>query len=763
MRKTLLAGFLLPSILITEAQTVVTVDMNKIEGAIPSYIYGAGAEDVNHEIYGGLYDQRIFGESFEEPAVMQVKGFSQYDTPWTLKDGILSVETSGNGKIVYDAKKLEKGSVSVDMRIDSPDAISGFIFNVSEPGNGADSFRGYEISLNGAKQVLVIGKHNHDWQPIAEVPFSFKPGKWNKFQVDFDGAKAKIKVNGKHVYDFEDKVDPLTSGFVGLRSFNGSADFRNFKIDDKLVALESQGTGGVSGMWLPVGSGKYSLVGEGAFNGDYAQSITGKAGDGVCNKGLNKWGIGIEKEVPMFGYVYLRGNVPGAFVALQNADGSREYCRQELDGITDEWQRFNFTLIPDSTDNNARFVIALGEKGSMFADMAMLHTADYPYRADITNAFRDENLTFLRYGGTMVNAKEYMTKNMVGPRDLRQPYIGHWYRNSTNGFGIEEFVRFARQIGTEPTFSINIEDNPEDVLRLLKEIEDCNLRYIEIGNEENISDDSRDAYEHYVDRFLTLYNAIHPVYPDLQFINAAWWRADKPELMEYVFRKLDGKSPLWDYHPWTDEVSQAVSAEKDLAAIRNMFHQWNPETDMHLALLEENGNTHSMHRALSHAYMLNVVRRMNGFIELDSPANALQPYRQNDNGWDQGQIFFNSSDVWCQPPYYAQQMAASHHQPILVSTSFEDPELDITSTRSIDGKTLVVHIVNPTPNEKEIAIKPVGLPTIDTVKGISLSGELNGENTPEEPEKIIPRDLRLTSTTATIAPYSYTIIEIGGE
>ena len=30
-------------------------------------MYGSCIEDVNHEIYGGLYAQQIFGESFEEP------------------------------------------------------------------------------------------------------------------------------------------------------------------------------------------------------------------------------------------------------------------------------------------------------------------------------------------------------------------------------------------------------------------------------------------------------------------------------------------------------------------------------------------------------------------------------------------------------------------------------------------------------------------------------------------------------------------------
>ena len=36
----------------------------------------------------------------------------------------------------------------------------------------------------------------------------------------------------------------------------------------------------------------------------------------------------------------------------------------------------------------------------------------------------------------------------------------------------------------------------------------------------------------------------------------------------------------------------------------------------------------------------NAVRRMGDFVLTSCAANALQPYRQNDNGWDQGQVFF---------------------------------------------------------------------------------------------------------------------------
>ena len=45
----------------------VRVDASKVEANVTPWLYGACIEDVNHEIYGGLYDQRLFGESFEEP------------------------------------------------------------------------------------------------------------------------------------------------------------------------------------------------------------------------------------------------------------------------------------------------------------------------------------------------------------------------------------------------------------------------------------------------------------------------------------------------------------------------------------------------------------------------------------------------------------------------------------------------------------------------------------------------------------------------
>lgn len=931
MKQTIVA--LLASVvpLSLSAQTRITVDASKIEGSIPALIYGAGAEDVNHEIYGGLYDQRIFGESFEEPAFSLVNGFASYDNQWSLENDVLRIDTDGFGKIVYQDQSLQKASVDVDMRIDGSDAIAGFIFNVSGAGNGADAFNGYEVSVDAAERKLVVGKHENNWQPVAEVPLTVTPGEWNKLRVDFDGARFTVFLNGDEVYDYEDVTNPLTGGYVGLRSYDGSASFRNLRIDGDMIEFRAlpldvenfkryddfwtvtdnvmktatsafakavyqshdmqegsvetdvrmdgsrsisglivdvsdAGNGadgfrgyeisldaddhtlvigkhdhnwqpiesipvsfnssdwnrlrvdfngntfsvllngksvyeyvdentplmkgkvgvrtfdgpasfrnlkingetialrnspvGVSGMWLPVGNGVYMHDGTQAFNGTYSQKITGTKNDGICNFGLNKWGIGVTGEEPMKGYVYLKGDVEKAYVALQNADGSVEYCRKEISGIGEEWKRFDFEITPSASDNNARFVVALDEEGSMWVDMAMLHTQSFPYRTDLTRNFMNEKLTFLRYGGTMINAPEYKVKNMMGPRDKRPPYKGHWYRYSTNGFGIIEFVEFARKIGTEPTFSINIEDDPQDVIALLEELKPYDLKYIEIGNEENIGDESLGAYKHYVERFLAFYDAIHPLYPELQFINAAWWRQDKPELMEYVFKSLDGKAALWDYHPWTDEIDQARAVETELKNMRQMFLGWNPQTSMKCAILEENGNTHNMHRALSHAIVLNAVRKMDGFVQLDSPANALQPYLQNDNGWDQGQIFFNSSMSWCQPPYYAQQMAASHHQPLLIDNVCSNRNINMTATRSEDGRTVVLHIVNTSSNDISVDIDIKNVGNISNIKRVSLCGDLADRNTPHEPEKIVPQEAELQDMQMILEAKSYTVLEV---
>ena len=746
-----------------EAQTL-TVDASNVLCKISPLIYGAGAEDVNHEIYGGLYDQKIFGEGFEEPALANIKGFRSYDEKWSVVDGMAQLQTSRHGKLIYQGKTISSGTVEVEVRMDDINAIAGFIVNVSNAGTGADAFNGYEVALNASKMSFVLGKHQQNWQPISDETMSFNPlGEWNKLRVKINGAKLQVFLNDTKIKDYEDTSSPLQSGYVGLRSYGGSATFRNLKIDSTPIIFETDGPS-VSGMWTALGEGEFLHDTTQPFTGKASQKISGPEGTGIYNMGLNRWGIGIEKDETLRASLYLKG-MGKVQIALQSANGSKEYARTEIEGLTDEWQRFDTELTPNESDVKARFVLELAEEGTIWADQVLLCTESYPFRSDLTEAFRHEHLTFLRYGGTMVNATQYMTHDMIGSRLERQPYYGHWYRFSTNGFAIPEFVEFARLIGAEPTFAINIEDNPADVLALLQYIEPYNLRYIEIGNEECIGSSARSAYEHYVERYLVLYDAIHEAYPELQFINAAWWRPNNTELMQYVFQSLDGKCDFWDYHPWTETPQQAVEIEAVISQMHDLFLSWNPQTTMRCAIFEENGNTHDMARALAHAVMLNVVRRTGGFVPMDSPANALQPYKQNDNGWDQGQIFFSPSQVWMQPPFYAQQMAATNHQPLLIESSCtQSSNLDYTATRNEAGDTIVLHIINYGTSARRLTLDITNFGAISSIRSYTLTGTLSGENTPTQPTRFVPTEAFVEpGSRLTVRSNSYTVFVIVAE
>ena len=113
-------------------------------------------------------------------------------------------------------------------------------------------------------------------------------------------------------------------------------------------------------------------------------------------------------------------------------------------------------------------------------------------------------------------------------------------------------------------------------------------------------------------------------------------------------------------------------------------------------MFEFNAGNHAIRRALANAWRS---RRSSatGGIPVVGSANCLQPDGQNDNGWDQGLLFLNPSQVWLQPPGHVTRMFARHYQPRLVQCKVTDATdtLDVNATLSQDGKTLVLQAVNP--------------------------------------------------------------------
>ena len=183
----ILAGIL--SVLAPVGQTkgaTITVNADQVLHTNSPYLTGACLEDVNHEIYGGIDSQMIFGESFAEPAAqLPLKGFKTYEGRWTLADaGSVQGAGSDGSKIVWDGPALSVGEVSVDVKLtEATGGNEGLILKVNNAGIGADAFTGYEVSLERPGQ-LVVGRHRQNWEPIRNVACDVPVKEWIKLTVN---------------------------------------------------------------------------------------------------------------------------------------------------------------------------------------------------------------------------------------------------------------------------------------------------------------------------------------------------------------------------------------------------------------------------------------------------------------------------------------------------------------------------------------------------------------------------------------------------
>jgi len=761
------------------ADSHIQVDAARVVNRITPLMYGSCIEDVNHEIYGGLYAQMIFGESFEEPPKGPgVAGWKSFGGQWKASQGVLSVAADFGAKAVRDEPIVGDGTVSCDIRLkDEKGYNASLILRVSDPRPGADSWIGYEVGLSARDRHLMLGRHRNDFHELKRVPAEIVAGRWHRLRVELAGARVRVYLDDakEPAIDFTDASQPIASGRVGVRTWGSDAEFRDLVIErpeGKVAERFETGKGGdpadgLSGAWdlahLGGGIPYATWDADRPFNSARSQKIEYRGSTNwnrafLTNRGLNRLGLSVREGHRYAGSLYVRGIVPeDVIVSLRSVDRNRTLVFQVLEPPGKDWSRREFALVPEATDANAEFVISIKGGPPVWVDQVYLApTGDdlfhgLPVRADLGKALQEEGLTLLRYGGSMVNAPEYRWKTMIGDRDKRPQYKGWWYPHSTNGFGIEEFVQFCRAAKFEPVVTINIEETPGDAADLVEYLngpatsewgkqraanghpEPYRVKYIEIGNEETTN-------EHYLDRFKLLHAAMKPKDPGVDYIIGAWWEPDN-KVSRRIVEELNGKAALWDVHVGGDNPREGSVVDATFTRMRKLVNEWAPGTTLKACVLEENGGKHNLARALGHATILNATQRHGDFVLIDCPANCLQAWKQNDNDWDQGQLFYDSSHVWRMPPYYAQQMAAAAHLPCRVAAEVRSPgdDLDLTATRDEAGKELVLKVVNvgKAIRRTDIALDGFG-PVAPEAEVAMLAGALDDVNGPEGPERIKP-------------------------
>jgi hypothetical protein len=505
------------------------------------------------------------------------------------------------------------------------------------------------------------------------------------------------------------------------------------------------------------------------------------------------------------GCLDVRADAPATLtVALESADGSKIYAAQDLAVTSNSWQQLRFALNPSASDTNGRLALTLKQPGSVVVGYVFLQPGPWgrfkglPVRLDVAAGLINQGITVLRYGGSMVNASGYRWKNMVGPRDRRPPYAGTWYPYSSDGWGIPDFLNFCEAAGFLGVPDFNVNESAQDMADFMDYAngstntvwgaqrfadghpQPYGLKYLELGNEERVDDT-------YYQKFQALAKAIwakdaniiivvgdfsysEVITGPYSFSGAASGITSLVGQQQILQLAQQYNREVWfDLHVWSDgpgadpTLAGMFSFDTALAQIANGARY-------HVVVFELNSNYHSQRRALGNAIAINAIER-DGRLPITTSANCLQPDGENDNGWDQGLLFLNPSQVWLQAPGYVTQMKSQNYLPqeIQCTALSSGTNLDASAKASADGHSLNLQVVNLNSSPTTAAIRFAGFtPTNPLAVVQQLSGPQSAVNTASKPRNITPTQTQwlhhCTNGVAyfTFAPNSFTVLAFQG-
>jgi len=836
MKRKALAGLLAIAILLlqisanlvsAEGSADYNVNINTAAvGTIPT-LYGANLEDVNHELYGGIWSQMIFGESFSEEPRSTVKDeFAAIFTAvgggdnWYSYAGEQGNEVRiepvsanmGDCKLILNDSACTSGTISADIYMQGG-ISTGLAFRVTNPQPGIDNFNGYVVGLT--QNQVSVEKHAYNYTPISSTPCTAALNTWVNLKVAFTGNTIAVYVNGSLITSYTDTA-PLAAGDFALRAWDGVGRYRNIKIIKDSgaetaidIPAAEDSVRDVSGMWGKNQSGtavgQYSLFTDDTFHnnkqGQWIEFVSGAGTVGIDNEGLNRMGMGLSANKVYEGYIYARSDTPiTAYMVLESHDGQTQYAETEIAVHGNKWKKYNFTMTPNAADDAARFSIKLKTTGSIELGHVFLEPGAWGrynglhVRKDVVDLMLEEGISILRFGGGMVNNVEYRWKNMIGAPENRSNYTGTWYEYSSFGFGIIDFMNLCEEMGIPAIPNLGCYDTPQDVSDFIDFVKGTDpnnawvqrriamghpnpyeLPYLEIGNEEFIDATYADYFNQVADIVWAKTNDTiliagdylrSELIGDPNNVSGAVNLVGQKKMMDYAAAH---NRPIWfDAHLMTPDITAAKQYVGAALSYYALLKNLSPGADIKLPILELNSLNHNMQVALANAFCMNVAERQSDLFPIVCAANALQVDGHNDNDWDQGLLFMNSNSVWLQPSGYAIQMAAKYDATYLLNVTGLDgnAKIDVSASKSEDGNTVVVKIVNP---ENEPYTVKIDIPGIsnqaNSLTILEMNGNLNDANTAGSPNNITPTETYIEnameedSMIYSLAPYSYTILK----
>jgi alpha-N-arabinofuranosidase len=472
-------------------------------------------------------------------------------------------------------------------------------------------------------------------------------------------------------------------------------------------------------------------------------SLRVDAGDGVIQRhGVYQGRVPVRAGIDYHGYLWAKTEQTGGYegrisVALESeVPGQQPYAEAKLQPVSGDWKKYEFTLRPQKGDAVARLAVLFYGTGRVWVDQISLMPGDAVdgVRRDVFDRVKAVRPAFIRWPGGNV-AQDYHWPWGVGPREQRTTWTNMSWKNESepSDFGTDEFVRFSRNVGAEPSLTINVEGRGATVEEAAAWVEYCNgpatskygnlrasnghvapyrVKYWELGNE--IWGDwvrGHSDAETYARNYNRYASAMRRVDPAIKLIavgdnDMKWNRTvlrDAGNNIDYLAihhyygrREMSGDR--------LNLMARPLFYERFYRTVRDLILEVAPQRPIKLAINEWGldllePQQYSMLSALYGARLLNVFERSGDIVELSAVSDLV-------NGWPGGIIQAARYGLFVSPLYLVNQiysenqgtelLATQVHGPTFDSTheGKQVPVLDTSVSRSSDGRWIFLKLVN---------------------------------------------------------------------
>ncbi len=584
--------------------------------------------------------------------------------------------------------------------------------------------------------------------------------KWHKLRIESRGSKATVYWDGKEVASY-DGLEKADRNFVTFWVNYTEATYRNIRLTAADGKVLFEGTPGdvkipaVAQQWTAFGEGgKYRLVKDDAVNMRYSQEITA----GKTEAGIFQGPLDIDGE-NLVGSIYAKGKGE-LIVGLRSTKGNI-IARQSFK-VSKEWKKYDFTLDPqmiEGLDGHCRicdestepsnslkevasdlgvetvkritkfscdcdFVIMV-KNGTVQVDMATMTTQTGKnlggFRPDILKAVKELHPTCLRWPGGGYVA-QYDWRWGIGPQENRERWAHWmWMDYDQNCFGTDEFIRFCREVNSEPVIvvSVKFERPAEEYESILQNAvnwlrycnapatdewgakraanghpEPYNVKYWEIDNE--MWEMGIDRYEKCVRDFS---EAMHKIDPSIKIIACGGFQEDEQ------FIKRSGN--YFDYlslHHYEQQGGYAtgpVRLGQQYDRYAKMIAD-GPNPNIKLFISEWNLNSIDWRTGLFAGGFLNMCEARD-VVAMGAAALFLR--RTDAPDWNNAFINFDYKDLFKAPNCQVTELWYDHFSKYRLAFSGETGNLSVSTTMSENGANVIVKVVNPTEEPATLRVK----------------------------------------------------------